>query len=154
MRFFLFKLFLAVVLVMSVKAYGLNNAVTIRLSERATSVGPGILFSEISEISSENKVLLEKIRRLAVGRAAPAGEEITLTQGYLKIVLRKEGYDTNGVFFEGAESVEVLTDSQEFSPEDLLPDAKAFILKNLTSPSEDIEVKLLGVPKENAFAGG
>src|SRR5277367_5207546 len=100
MKFFIFKLFVVVVLTISVKAYGLNNAVTIRLSEKATSVGPGILFSEITEITGENKVLLEKIRRLAVGRAAPAGEEIRLTQGYLKIVLRKEGYDTSGIFFE------------------------------------------------------
>jgi flagellar basal body P-ring formation protein FlgA len=154
MRRFLFRFFVGILLTMSVKAYGLSSAVTIRLSDKATSVGPGILFSEISDISGENKVLLEKIRRLAVGRAAPAGEEMKLTQSYLKIVLRKEGYSTNDIFFEGAESVEVLTDSQEFSPEDILSEARAFILQNVKEVPENIEVKLLGVPKKMLLPAG
>ena len=124
------------------------DGILVRLPERAMVVGPRISFGEIADVIGPNRAVLEKIRRIDLGMSASAGRTIKITQGYVKIVLRREGYFLKDFVFEGAQTTEVLTKRREISTEDLLPEAKAFILKEMKESPENVKVNLVGVSKK------
>jgi flagellar basal body P-ring formation protein FlgA len=154
MRGYSWSLFLLAVLVPPASAFAFGGPVTVHLLDKATTTGPGISLAEVADVSGGNKVLVEKVRRLVVSRAAPAGEEETLTQAYVRIALRREGYSTEDAVVEGAGMARVLTESQELDPEKLLPMAKAFILGELKEDPENVEVKQLGLGKKVILPAG
>ena len=128
------------------------EGVVIQLPEKATVVGPEINLGQIAEVITDDKAMADRLRRLTLGRAAPAGATVKLTLSYLKVALRREGYTLQEFSFGGAETVEVLTQSQSFDPSGLLPQVKAFILSQTGETSENVDVKSEGTEKA-AFAG-
>jgi flagellar basal body P-ring formation protein FlgA len=138
-------------------AFPLNaeeSLLAIHLSEKSAVVGPQVSLGEVAELTGNNEAMIERVRRLVISRAAPAGERIKISQGYIKIVLRREGFSLEDFTFDGADTTEVLTQSQDFFPGDLLPDLKSFILKELDEPGEDVEVKLEGPNKKMLLPAG
>ncbi len=131
-----------------------NQAVLIRILDKATVIGPQVHLGEIAEVVGENKAILEKLRRLDLGRAALVGTTLKLTQSYMKIVLRREGYSLKDFTFEGGDVVEVLTQSQEFSTGDLLPEAKSFVLKEIGESPDNLDVQLIGSEKKLLLPAG
>src|SRR5579859_5226093 len=103
------------------------SAIDIQLSQKATVTGPAITLGEIAQIDSDDRAAVEKLRRVKLSTAAPAGRTVKLTTGFIKVVLRKEGYALEGFSFSGVEATEVLTQSQLFSVTGLLPDIKRFL---------------------------
>jgi len=97
------------------------DGILIRLPKNVSVVGPRISFGEIGDVIGQNRAILEKIRRVDLGRAAVAGNAVKITQSYMKVVLRREGYSSEDFVFEGVQTVEVLTKSHEITTEDLLP---------------------------------
>jgi flagellar basal body P-ring formation protein FlgA len=134
--------------------YAEESLLGLNLSEKAAVVGPQVTLGEVAEITGNNVAMIERVRRLVVSRAAPAGERIKISRGYIKVVLRREGFSLDDFTFGGVDTTEVLTQSQEFFPGDLLPEAKSFVLKEINEPSEDIEVKLDGTYKEMLLPAG
>ncbi len=134
--------------------YGEEGLLTIHVSENAAVVGPGVSLGEVAKITGKNEAMIERVRRLIVSKAAPAGERIKLSQGYIRVVLRREGFSLDDFTFSGSNSTEVLTQSQDFFPEDLLPQAKLFILKEINEIPENVEVQLDGVNKKMLLPAG
>jgi len=126
----------------------------IQLTNAATVVGPNISIGEVADLIGPGNGSLERIRRLIVGKAAPAGDMATITQQYIKICLRREGFSLSDFDFEGAESSKVLTQSQEFYPSSLLPEIKKFVLKQIKNDSSNVDVKLGGQDKKNSASCG
>lgn len=126
----------------------------IRLSETATVVGPGVSIGEVADLIGSGNGDLERVRRLVVSRAAPAGDTVTVTQQYIKICLRREGFSLDDFDFEGSDSTKVLTQSQEFEPSSLLPEIKKFILGQTKEEAQNISVKLAGQDKKLTLPAG
>lgn len=114
----------------------------IRLPEKATVVGPEISLGEIAEVITGNGATADRLRRLILGRAAPAGGRVEMTSRSIKIALRREGYSLDGFAFGGAETVDVFTSSQAFDPADLLPQIGAFVAGQTGEPPENVQVKM------------
>jgi flagella basal body P-ring formation protein FlgA len=131
-----------------------ESPLAISLSERSAVVGPEVTLGDVAEITGTNEAMIERVRRLVISRAAPAGDSIAITQGYIKVVLRREGFSLDDFTFGGVDTTEVKTQSQDFSPGDLLPDIKTFVLKEINEPAEDIEVKLDGANKKMFLPAG
>jgi flagella basal body P-ring formation protein FlgA len=151
-RFYCFTFISLLSLVFPV--YGQEGLSAISLSEKSAVVGPQVTLGEVAEITGTNGAMIERVRRLVISRAAPAGERITISQGYIKVVLRREGFSLDDFTFGGVDTTEVLTQSQDFALGDLLPDIKAFVLKEINEPAEDIEVKLDGADKKMLLPAG
>jgi flagellar basal body P-ring formation protein FlgA len=141
-------------IILAFPLYAEESMLTISLSEKSAVVGPQVSLGEVAEISGNNGAMIERVRRLLISRAAPAGERIKISRGYIKVVLRREGFSLDDFTFGGVDTTEVLTQSQDFYPADLLPEAKSFVLKEINEPAEDIEVKLDGVNKEMLLPAG
>ncbi len=134
--------------------YAEESLLAIHLSEKSTVVGPQVSLGEVAEIVGNNVAMIERARRLVISRAAPAGERIRISQGYIKVILRREGFSLDDFTFGGADSTEVLTQSQDFFPSDLLPDAKSFILKQTNESAENVVVELEGINKKILLPAG
>ncbi len=124
------------------RAAGAAEGVLLQLPEKATVVGPQISLGEIAEVVTRNGATADRLRRLTLGRAAPAGLTVKMTLGYLKIALRREGYSLGDFAFGGAQTVEVLTQSQSFDPAGLSPQVKDFIVTQTGERPEDVDVKM------------
>jgi flagella basal body P-ring formation protein FlgA len=134
--------------------YAEDSLLSISLSEKSAVVGPEVTLGEVAQITGTNEAMIERVSRLVISRAAPAGERITISQAYIKVVLRREGFSLEDFTFGGVDKTEILTQSQDFSPGDLLPDIKAFVLKEIDEPAENVEVKLDGVNKKILLPAG
>src|SRR5579871_5890848 len=130
------------------------QGVVLRLPEKATVIGPQISLGEIAEVLSDDKTVADRLRRMTVGKAAPAGGRVKLALGYLKVALRREGYNLQDFSFGGTETVEVLTQSQDFDPAGLLPQVKSFILEQTGETPENVDVKLEGAGKKITLPAG
>ena len=134
--------------------YGKEALLEIHLSESPAVVGPQVSLGEVAEVTGSNEAMVERVRRLVISRAAPAGERIKISQGYVKIVLRREGFSLDDFTFGGADTTKVLTQSQDFFPGDLLPQVKSFVVKEINEPAENVEVQLDGVNKKVLLPAG
>lgn len=130
------------------------GGVVVQLPEKAAVVGPQISLGEIADILGGDKAVIERIRHLMLGRAAPAGEKVRMTLGYIRVALRRDGYSLDGFSFGGAETVEILTQSQSFDPSDLLPKVKTFILRETGELPENVDVKMEGAGKKIILPAG
>jgi len=130
------------------------SPIDIQLPHKATVAGPAITLGEIAEVNGDNRAELEKVRRVKLSAAAPAGGTIKLTQGFVKVALRKEGYSLEALSFSGADVVEVLTQSQLFSLAGLLPDIKSFVLGQLKESPENVDIKISGADKKISLPAG
>lgn len=130
------------------------QGIVLQLPEKATVVGPQINLGEVAEVISDDEAIADRLRRMTLGKAAPAGAEARITLGYLKIALRREGYNLQGFSFGGADSIEVLTQSQAFDPATLLPQVKSFILSETAQAAENVNVKLEGMGKKITLPAG
>ncbi len=128
--------------------------VDIHLPQKATVAGSAISLGEVAEVSGENRAETEKVRRVKLSAAAPAGGTIKLTQGFIKVALRKEGYSLEKISFSGADVVEVLTQSQLFSLAGLLPDIKSFVIGQLKESPENVDIKISGADKKISLPAG
>lgn len=126
----------------------------VRLPEKVTVIGPQISLGDVADVIGQNKAVVEKIRRVDLGRAPLAGQKLKLTQGYVKIALRRSGYSLKDVSVDGAETTEVLTQSQEFSTAGLLPELKKFVLGQMNESPENVTVKLMGEDKKIGLPAG
>jgi flagella basal body P-ring formation protein FlgA len=137
-----------------VNGYAVASPLIIRLTDTATVVGPNISIGEVADLIGSGSGNSERVRRLIVAKAAPAGDTATITQQYIKICLRREGFLLTDFDFDGADSSKVLTQSQEFYPSTLLPEIKKFILKQVQEESANVDVKLAGQDKEIILPAG
>ena len=128
-------------------AEAVTGGVIVQMPEKATVVGPAIYLGEITDVACDNSAVAEKIRRVTIGKAAPAGDKIKITLGYIKVALRREGYSLNEFSFNGEDATEVLTRSQDFDPATLLGQIKDFVLKQTQEPPENVQVTLEGKNK-------
>jgi flagella basal body P-ring formation protein FlgA len=131
-----------------------GSSLTIKQPEKATVVGPQITLGEIADVVGTDSGMAERVRHLVVGRAAPAGNTAKVVRGYIKIMLRREGFSLADFDFEGVDTTEVLTKSQLFSLNDLLPSVKAFVLKEIKESPENVEVKIEGEDKKITLPAG
>jgi len=134
--------------------YAVADPLIVRLTDMATVVGPNINVGEVADLIGAGNGNLERVRRLIVGTAAPAGDTATITQQYIKICLRREGFSLSDFDFEGADASKVLTQSQEFYPSTLLPEIKKFVLKQVREESGNVDVKLSGQDKKIILPAG
>ncbi len=124
------------------------------MAEQATVVGPQVSLGQVADVIGENKAVVEKIRRVSLGKAALAGKSLKITLGYLKIALRRDGFSLKDFSFEGTETAEVLTQSRDFFPSELLPQVKSFVVKELGESPQNVEVKFMGVEKKITLPAG
>ncbi len=135
-------------------SFATGNDVILRLPEKATVVGPAVSLGDVVDVIGENKALVERLRRITIGKAAPAGNKIKIDQGYIKVALLREGYTVKQFAFEGSAAVMVFTESQEFHPGNLLPEIKQFILEQTKESVENLDVKLSGEDKSVLLPAG
>jgi len=131
-----------------------GEQVLLRLPLKATVAGPKFTLGEVAEIITSDKTLVEKVGRMDLGKAAPLGETFRLSQGAIKIVLRRLGYNLDQFTFEGPEATEVLTQAQEFDLNGLLPDLKAFLVEALKEQPENVQVTLMNLDKKLHLPAG
>jgi len=131
-----------------------EESVSIRMMEKATVVGPKVSLGDVADLIGKNNAILSKLRRLDLGMAAPAGRQIKIKKGYVKIALRREGYSDKDFVLSGAETTGVLTDSQQFSTAELLASLRTFVTKAVGAPPEDVDVQLSGLDKKITLPAG
>jgi flagella basal body P-ring formation protein FlgA len=140
--------------VLAVYGYAVAGPIIIRLADTATVVGPNISIGEVADLIGSGNGDLERVRRLIVGKAAPAGDTATITQRYIKICLRREGFSLSDFDFEGADASKVLTQSQDFYASKLLPEIKKFVLKQIKEDPANVEIKMAGQDKKITLPAG
>lgn len=145
---------LDVMILLTGKGVIAEESILIKVPEKVSVIGPQFNFGDIADVSGKNKAVLEKIRRIRIANAAQSGMVLKVSQGLLKITLRREGYSLKGIHFEGPETIQVLTQSQEFSTEEILPKVKAFAVQGSGESPENIEVKLSGAEKKILLPAG
>ncbi|HVM33115.1 MAG TPA: flagellar basal body P-ring formation chaperone FlgA [bacterium] len=128
--------------------------VLIRLPEKASVIGPEIRLGEIAEVITPDKGLSERLLRLVVAKAAPAGKPLALAQAALKIALYREGYDLKTFQFSGALTTQVVTASQAVKESALLADAKAFVAGQLKEDPANVDVQLSSADKSLLLPAG
>jgi flagellar basal body P-ring formation protein FlgA len=116
--------------------------VLLRLPEKASVIGPDIRLGEIAEVITTDKALSERLLRLVIAKAPPAGGTISLAQAAVKVALYREGYELKTFEFSGPEATEILTSSQPYLESSLLPEAKKFVSDQLKEDPANVEVKL------------
>jgi flagella basal body P-ring formation protein FlgA len=151
---FIIKLILACFLGLVIYGHAVAAPLIIQLSENSTVVGPNITIGDVADLIGSGNGEQERVRRLIVGKAAPAGDVATITQQYIKISLRREGFSLSDFDFEGTESSKVLTSSQDFHPSDLLPEIKKFVLKQIKEDPANVDIKLAGQDKKIVLPAG
>jgi flagellar basal body P-ring formation protein FlgA len=124
------------------------------LSKKAAVVGPQITLGEIADVTGSNSAVVDRVRGLQLGRAAPAGLEVKVVLGYVKIALRREGYSLGDFTFTGANASVVKTQSRVFDPAGLLPQIKSFIVRQTREPPENVEVRMEGAPQTLLLPAG
>jgi len=134
--------------------YAVADPLVIRLPDTATVVGPDISIGDVADLIGSGNGDLERVRRLTIGKAAPAGDTAVITQQYIKICLRREGFSLSDFDFEGADSSQVLTQSQDFHPSDLLPEIKKFVMQQVKEDAANVDVKLSGQDKTISLPAG
>jgi flagella basal body P-ring formation protein FlgA len=139
---------------LTVSVWGAENSATIRFLGQATVAGPNITLGDVAKINSEDKAFLERLNRVTLIKAAPSGQKVTITHSMVKIALTREGYSLEGFHWEGADSILVLTETQEVTPDQLLEAAKSFILSQTGENPGNLEIKLLGPLKNVVVPNG
>lgn len=114
----------------------------LQMPEKAAVIGPEIRLGEVAVIITQDKALSERLLRLNVAQAAPAGQVFSLTRRSLRIALYREGYNLKNIQFSGPKTTKVVTASQSFLESKLLPQAKTFVAGQLKEDPEDVDVKL------------
>lgn len=147
-------LFLSVCFFGFLQTAGAAEGVVLRLPEKATVVGPQVSLGEIAEIITTDGAVADRLRRLTLGRAAPAGMKAKMTLGYIKIALRREGYSLGDFAFGGADTVEVLTQSQSFDASSLAPQVKDFVVEQTGESPENVDAKMEGLEKKITLPAG
>ena len=127
-RFFLFLLLVGAAFPMKAGAEA-EKGLLFRLLEKTAVVGPDLSLGDVADVIGPNRAVLDKLRRVNLGRAPAVGVTLKLTESFVKIALRREGYSLDSFVFDGPPVVEVVTQSQEMSTAGLLPEVKDFILK-------------------------
>src|ERR1700679_572358 len=119
-----------------------NAQVLLRLPEKASVIGPDVRLGEIAEVITTDKALSERLLRLVIAKAPPAGGTISLAQAAVKVALYREGYELKTFEFSGPEATEILTSSQPYLESSLLPEAKKFVSEQLKEDPANVDVKL------------
>ncbi len=116
--------------------------VLLRMPEKASVIGPDVRLGEIAEIITADKALSERLLRLVIAKAPPAGDKISLAQAAVKVALYREGYELKTFQFAGPAVTEIMTSSQPVLASSLLPEAKAFVAGQLKEDPANVDVKL------------
>jgi flagella basal body P-ring formation protein FlgA len=127
--------------------YGVSNSwaqqspVLILLPKFATTVGPRIFLGEIAKIKGKNTTLVERIRGLEIGKAAFQGKHRLVSRQQVEEVLNQMGF-LGGQFQVVGTQTQVLTKSQRFSPDQILPQLRKFVLSKTGIASNNLKVSL------------
>lgn len=140
--------------VLAVPLWGAEKTATIRLLDRAMVAGPNITLGDVAEVTCGVKTLSDRLRKVILGKAAPTGQKVSITQAAIKIALNREGYSLEGFHLEGVDLTVVLTETQEVTPAQLLEAAQSFILSQVGEDKKNTEIKLLGPLKSLIVSSG
>jgi len=132
---------------LTVSLWGAEKTAVIRFLDQATVAGPNITLGDVAKVTAEEKTFSDRLNRVILEKAPPPGQKVSITQMAVKIALRREGYSLEEFRWEGADSIWVLTQTQEVTPDQLLDAAKTFILSQTGEDSKNLEIKILGPQK-------
>ena len=119
---------------------GLNPGLTVSLKDRVETLAKQIYLKDIAELRGADAELLERLQNLQVGELPVFG----VAKGYTKYdvirLLRKLKIDTKKVEFEGALKTLVSQPVQKITGQQILEEAKRFVLEN--APKNDTEISV------------
>lgn len=99
---------------------GPGRPVTLRLPEKVSVVGPLLSVGDVAVVEGDDGVKVDRVRRVAYGRAPTTDRPYTLNALSLRVALRKAGFEPSEfVVLEGTE--QVTTESQVYPLKGLLP---------------------------------
>lgn len=130
---------------------------TINVSQEARVTGEFIRLGEIATIEGELSSI-KNLEDIVVGRTPLAGQDRNLTREQIVARLKQNDVDLNKINFACPHEIKIVSDYEEFSPQDLEALTTDFILSRTPWPKETIKIedfvcKPVILPKGNVSHG-
>lgn len=126
---------------------------TVRVLEQAQVRSKLIRLGDISEIKGEDRLLVEKLQSIVLGKAPLPGEMKEISAHYIEAKVRHHDFDASAVTLNLPEKIEVVSESVEISSKKIDKIIKDFIINKMPWDPEQISLKI-SATKDIALAAG
>jgi len=134
--------------------FGQASPMAIELKSKAEVKGPWIYLMDLGRIQTACPQLLSQLKSLKVAKAPLPGSSRVLDRNYLRARLGQKGINLSHLTLRGAEQIKVLTLFAKVEGRQLIEVAKEFAKKNLPWGEENLEIKVVGRPRDLIIPAG
>lgn len=117
-------------------------AVEIDIPAQVQVRGEQILLGEISQISGENKEIIENIKTIELAKSPLPGYSKKLSRELIRLILKNKGYDLKDIELDIPDVFTVSAKSKKIAIENVLKFAREYIKENISYGNQQIEVKI------------
>lgn len=114
------------------------NVIKISIPENTGVRSDWITLGEIATISGAKGEELARLKAVRLGKAVFPGYTRDIYREQIKLVLKNEGFSLEGIELDCPERVIVETKSRKINGEELVEEAKKYIVESLNYPSEKV----------------
>ncbi len=126
---------------------------TVRVLEHAEVRSKLIRLGDISEIKGEDRLLVEKLQSVVLGKAPLPGEMKEIRGHYIKAKVRQNDIDSTEITLDLPEKIEVVSKAVEISSKKIEKIVKDFIAKRMPWEQKQVSIKV-SAAKGIALAAG
>ena len=126
---------------------------TVRVLERAQVRSKLIRLGDISEIKGEDRLLVEKLQSIVLGKAPLPGEMKEISVHYIEAKVRHHDIDASAVTLNLPEKIQVVSEAVKISSQKIEEMVKHFIFNKMPWDPREVSIKISGT-KDLALAAG
>jgi len=115
---------------------------TVRVLEQAKVHSKLIRLGEISEIEGEDRLLIEKLKSIVLGKAPLPGEMREISAHYIEAKVRRNDIDSSALRLNLPEKIQVVSEAIEVTPQKIKEMVKRFILKKMPWEPPQVSIKV------------
>ena len=115
---------------------------TVRVLEQAKVRSKLIRLGEISEIEGEDRLLVEKLKSIVLGKAPLPGEMKEISGNYIEAKVRQNDIDSLALRLNLPKKIQVVSEAVELSSQKIEEMVKQFILKKMPWDPKQVFIKV------------
>lgn len=115
---------------------------TVRALEQAKVSSKLIRLGEISEIEGEDRLLVETLKSIVLGKAPLPGEVKEISANYIKAKVGQNDIDSSALILNLPEKIQVISEAVEISSQKIKEIIKHFILKKMPWDPKQVSIKV------------
>jgi len=126
---------------------------TVRVLEQVKVRSKLIRLGEISEIEGEDRLLVEKLKSIVLGRAALPGKAKEISASHIEAKVRQSGIDSSRLRLNLPKRIQVVSDGVKISSQKIEEMVKQFILKKMPWEPKQVSIKFSEIKGITLTAG-